>query len=417
MGGLRVLITNNSLANRAGSELYVRDLAIALLRRGHTPVAFSTSLGEVAQDLRAATVPVIDNLDALAAPPDVIHGHHHLDTMTALLRFPRVPAIFFCHGWMPWEEAPPQFPRILRYVAVDHTCRDRLLFEHAIPEERIRILLNFVDLDRFKRRPPLPIRPQSALIFSNQANEHTHLGPVREACARYEISVDVMGLSAGNSCARPEETLGSYDLIFAKGRAALEALAVGAAVVLCDATGVGPMVTTSELDRLRPLNLGIRTLDKPVTADVLADEIARYDPWDAGEVSRRIRTNAGLDATVDEIITLYQEVISEYASAYEQDADSEQRAASHYLRWLAPTIKKIHSFEAGANQAAFERDQIGAELADVKAQLNKEHEQLTAKENQLKKMTSSFGWRVLSRYGAIKHRFILPIYRRIRAVL
>src|SRR2546430_4332475 len=32
----------------------------------------------------------------------------------------------FCHGWLPWEETPPHFPRILRYVAVDHTCRDRL---------------------------------------------------------------------------------------------------------------------------------------------------------------------------------------------------------------------------------------------------------------------------------------------------
>lgn len=43
--GMRVLITNNTLAGRAGSELYVRDLALALLRRGHTPLAYSTNLG------------------------------------------------------------------------------------------------------------------------------------------------------------------------------------------------------------------------------------------------------------------------------------------------------------------------------------------------------------------------------------
>src|SRR6185369_8159532 len=43
--GLRVLITNNTAAWRAGTELYVLDLATALLNRGHTPIVFSTHLG------------------------------------------------------------------------------------------------------------------------------------------------------------------------------------------------------------------------------------------------------------------------------------------------------------------------------------------------------------------------------------
>ena len=93
MSGLRVLITNSSLGPRTGSELYVRDLALALLRRDHTPIVYSTELGEVASELRDKTVAVVDQLDALAVAPDVIHGHHHHDTMTALLRFPDVPAI------------------------------------------------------------------------------------------------------------------------------------------------------------------------------------------------------------------------------------------------------------------------------------------------------------------------------------
>ena len=54
---MRILITNNGLATRAGTELYVRDLALGLLKRGHTPIAYSTKLGEVATEIRAATVP------------------------------------------------------------------------------------------------------------------------------------------------------------------------------------------------------------------------------------------------------------------------------------------------------------------------------------------------------------------------
>src|SRR6185436_18076478 len=99
MSGLRVLITNNTLADRAGTELYVRDLALALLDRGHQPIAFSAYLGTVAAELRSATVPVIDRLDALAEPPDVIHGHHHVEALLALTHFPDTPALFICHGW------------------------------------------------------------------------------------------------------------------------------------------------------------------------------------------------------------------------------------------------------------------------------------------------------------------------------
>jgi hypothetical protein len=67
-GSIRVLFSNNTLAYRAGSELYVRDVAIRLKRRGHHPVAYSTILGPVAEDLRAAGVPTIDDLRLLAAP-------------------------------------------------------------------------------------------------------------------------------------------------------------------------------------------------------------------------------------------------------------------------------------------------------------------------------------------------------------
>ena len=52
MRTLCVLLTNNALANRAGSETYLRDVALSLLRRGHRPVAFSVVHGAVAEDGR-----------------------------------------------------------------------------------------------------------------------------------------------------------------------------------------------------------------------------------------------------------------------------------------------------------------------------------------------------------------------------
>lgn len=339
MGGLKVLIVNATLASLTGTETYVRDLALGLLRKGHTPVVYAPELGEIARGLREKTVPVVDDLGSLTAPPDIIHGNHNTELMTALLHFPGVPAAFFCHSWTDWISSPPSHPRILAYVAVDDTCRDRLLCEHAIPEDRVRVLLHAADLERFKPRGPLPPRPRRALIFSNNAHAGSHLNAVREACTRAGVELDVVGAGVGSATASPERLLGEYDLVFAKARCALEALAVGAAVILCDARGSGPLVTAAELERLRRLNFGIRTLSERVEPDHLVREIERYDAADAAEVSRRVRNGPDLGSVVDETLALYEEVIAEHRTLPPADPSEEGRAAADYLRWLTLTVR------------------------------------------------------------------------------
>lgn len=364
MARLRVLLTCTTLARRSGSEMYTRDLAVGLLRQGHMPVVYSTEMGEMAHDLKMATVPVVDDPARLSSPPDVIHGNHHQELMTALLHFPSTPGLHVCHAWNAVEASPPRFPRILRYIAVDETSRDRLLLEDGVPEERVRMHFNSVDLDRFRPRGPLPPKPLRALVFSNYASEHTHLPVVREACARAGIELDAVGAGVGNSVPRPELILGRYDLVFAKARSALEAMAVGAAVVLCDSTGVGPMVTAAELDALRRANFEIRTLRHPLDSDVLAREVGRYDPADAAEVSRRVRATAGLDEAVRGMVDIYRELIDEHAAAAPAGREEEELAAAAYLRWLSIVSREGRTWRdwmARALRAEGERDRLQAE--------------------------------------------------------
>jgi hypothetical protein len=337
---MRILLTNATLAHRTGSELYAVELALALRTRGHDPVVYSTLLGELARELATTGVPVVDTLEQLA-PPDLIHGQHHAATLTALLHFTGVPGIFVCHGYVPWEEEPLLFPRLLRHVAVDLPTAERLAAA-GVPAERTETILNFVDLARFNRRPPLPRRPLRALVFSNNAHEGTHLPAIRTACAAARIAVDVAGIASGRVAARPEHLLPAYDLIFAKGRAAIEALAVGAAVVLCDAAGCGPMVTSADLARLRPLNFGYRTLDQALSAEALLAQIERYDPDDAARVCSCLRQDAGLDRAIERYLELYERILAEHrrAGAAADDPAAEGRAAAAYLRWLEPFLRE-----------------------------------------------------------------------------
>jgi glycosyltransferase involved in cell wall biosynthesis len=334
---LRVLITCQELALRGGSQLYTRDLAEALRELGHSPVVFSPRLGDLSAELRTRGVAVIDNLDLLGEAPDVIHGQHHLEAMAAMLRFPQVPALYVCHGWLPWQEAPPRFPSLLQYVAVDALRRDRIVLESGIPESRVTVIPNFVDLDRFQPRPPLPERPRRALLLSNQASPHNFLPIVASACAASGIKLDVAGFASGNPVPRPEEILRDYDLVFARGRSAMEAMAVGAAVILCDVEGCGLRVDTANFASLRDLNFGMGALQTPITAERLRAEIDRYDPAEAARVRDIVRSESGRWEAVERLVGIYEELRSRAAeltgAAHERDC---LEAASRYVSWLGP---------------------------------------------------------------------------------
>jgi hypothetical protein len=305
----RVLIATAAVSARSGTDLYTRDLALALLRRGWLPIIYTSDIGRPAEELRRATIPVVDNIDCLTATPDVVHGHHTLETLTALARFPEVPALFVCHDSVSWHSVPPRSTRIGSYVAVDRNCRDRMTFEYGVPAESIHVLTNAVDLARFVPRAPLPTSPRRALVFNNAAVETGYVATVRSACARCGIAVDVLGDHFGGGTWNPENVLPEYDLVFARGRSALEAAAVGAAVVLCDARAMGGMLTTQTLHAARALNFGMRTLQLPITVENIQGEILRYDASDAAAVSEQIRASASIDVLADQYITLYDSLI------------------------------------------------------------------------------------------------------------
>jgi glycosyltransferase involved in cell wall biosynthesis len=311
--GLRVLISNYPMSTSpGGTVMYVRDLALELQRLGHTPSVFSSITGSVADELRAAGVLISDRLSRLSKP-DIIHGHYHAPTLLAVKHWPTVPAIHICHDHLSPHDRTPRHERIRRHFGVSRLCVQRLIDE-GVTADRVALLPNFVDTARFLPRPPLPERPQRALLFSNYANDDSHLPAVREACRAAGLELDVAGAGVGRILEEPERVLGSYDIVFAKGKAAIEAMAVGTAVVLCDYAGVGPMVTAAEFNWLRDRNFGFEALREPLSPAPILREIARYDAGAAARVRDLIRARAGLEGAVGRLVEIYSEVIAEHRS-------------------------------------------------------------------------------------------------------
>ncbi|MDB5438212.1 MAG: hypothetical protein JWM33_639 [Caulobacteraceae bacterium] len=307
---MKILVTTWTLSEPTGAELYVRDLAWALGSRGHEVVIYAVNRGSLAEEVSEGTVRVVDNIREVGSAPDIIHGHHQPALIDALREFPKTPAVNVVHDATSPLDAPLVFERVLRHVAVDRRCLGRLLTA-GIPAQQAEVILNFVDLKRFGERAPLPVQPGRALVFSNYAKTRADRVAIEAACRSAGLELDWAGEAAGSLVLRPEAMLGQYDVVFAKARAAIEAMAVGCAVVLCDFAGLGEMVTAGRFDHLRAWNFGAGVLNRPVTQGGLEAELARYDPADAAAVSRRIRGEAGLDQAAEAWLALYRQILAE----------------------------------------------------------------------------------------------------------
>lgn len=330
---MKILITNAVFRSCSGTEIVTRDLALAFARSGHDPLIYSPRLGDTADEARRLGLAVTDDLSSVVDAPDIIHGHHHQPLMEALLRFPTTPAIYLCHDATDILDVPCAFPRIRKYLGVDERCQARVERTLGKAAGNVEIVSNAVDTDRYQVRAPLPSSPRKALVFSNHASDRTHLPAVRKACRRAGIELDVVGLDMSTASSNPETILPKYDLVFAKARCALEAMAVGNAVVLCDFAGAGPYVRAADFDAMRRKNFGRALLTNPLSAEALQEQMACYDAVDAAALSVRVRAEASLSKAATRWESIYSEVLADFDVA-RVDRIEESRAASAYLaRW------------------------------------------------------------------------------------
>lgn len=306
---MRVLITNTQMYSRSGTTIFVRDLAIELTRQGHQAAVYTLVRGDIVHELTDNGIRVETRLKNIPFKPDIIHGHHTPMTLSTLHYFTDVPAIYICHNHRLALEAAPIHPRISAYFGVSSVCVDRIR-ACGVEQSKTFGLHNSVDTKRFMPRThPLPPHPRKALLFSNYATETTHLPAVRQACKETGIELDVVGSGVGKPVTAPETILGKYDLVFAKGKAAIEAMAVGAAVVLCDFDGVGPMVSNRDFNSLQQHNFGFQTLQNPLDPSVIIKEIKKYDPADAVKVSQLARNQHDLSGMTAYLLKFYRQAL------------------------------------------------------------------------------------------------------------
>lgn len=309
---MNILITNIQMDGYNGTTLYVKELAISLIERGENVQIYSRLIGQIGIELREQGITIVNNLTDITFYPDVIHAHHNVTTLDVLSFFKNVPVLFWIHDRLSPFDHPPFHKNIVKYMAVDYNCKERYATDCGFSQSDSDVVYNWVNLKRFALKDTIQTKPKKALIFSNYANNRNFLVPIKKACAQCNLILDVIGQESGNQKRDPEKYLEDYDIIFAKAKAAMESIATGAGVIICDFRGLAGMVTTKNLKHYRKFNFGMKLMENPANEKNIINEIQKYNAKDIQMVSQMIRSQIDIHIIVDQLLVLYKDCVSGY---------------------------------------------------------------------------------------------------------
>lgn len=366
---MKLLITQREMRNFGGSQIYTAEIARGLSQRGHEVAIYCPKPGRISKLVSPSGILVRDRPEDLPWVPDLIHGHQHLPLMAALAHFPDTPAIHCWHGARPWVERVPLHPRIRLYAVTSARMAPQISAEHGVPEERIVTIPNFVDTERFSdvRSPARPMR--RAVLYGHGGFAPAELRALESACHANGLTLDKIGQPYGNPRPRPEYFLPDYDLAFAIGRCALEAMACGCAVIPVVPQLAGNLITRDTLENWSASNYSPRyfTTAQRISAPWLGRELSRACPEAITATTAEVRARFPLSLALRSYEALYDRALSSPGFLHEASG------FAPYLGWLADEVDDMWSnaeHHAAAQAALSDRNaQLQAQLTGAERQV------------------------------------------------
>ena len=375
---MRILIFHGDLTQPTGGEVNARDWALGFKARGHKVSMYATRLGPLAEELQRRGITVVNDPSALSDAPDVMMGTGVHEMATLVARFPGAAGIQVAQQYDNWISAPCPLPQVVLHIAVDELNSEMLANEFGVPRDRIRLVYNAVDKSKIAPRTvALPERPRRMLVFAK--HQTTFVAAIEEACAPRDIEVECVGNWIARPIADPLQMIRDYDLVFGSARTALEGAACGAAVLVGDGRGFAGMLTTANFEHFRRNNYGREILVRPLTSELIGQEIDTYDAADAGRVGEMVLEGAGLDQQLAQIEKIFGEAVELLARA-PPTGDDFNRALSRYLALHLP---RVVEGEASPRHRQFNKIAV-ATPEQQQARLSSVEERFTALFNEQK---------------------------------
>lgn len=303
---IRVLISNIALDGFAGSELWTLEMALFLNKSGVDVLVYSPTIGVVAKKFAAEGVAVTDRLDDVESfRPTVAHIHHAGETGAVLAKVPaNCRVVNMIHGLLPHPEWPMDNADVYAAVSL-HAKAKAAIFSPAAWEE-IPLIPNFFNPERFPRRRR--VQNGRALLHSSRISPAS-LERLRAIMADQGFTLDQIGYG-GQVRDAPEAIIANYEIVFAAGRSAIEAMASGCAVVLWDDGVVGPAINRDNFWFALPTNFSVASgvlpymmIDQEECPSWIGEQIAARDVTD--ETMLLVREHLSIDRAASQLLRLY----------------------------------------------------------------------------------------------------------------
>lgn len=311
---MKIVITVHSLKNYGGTESYTYTLAKELVQQGHEVFCFSLQLGEIAEMMRKEGVVVTNDLTQLPNKINFIHGQHKLETTLVCNKYPNTPAVFVSHGIIPWQEQPPLLKQIVRYIAVSEEIKEHIHKKYSIPNDKILIIRNGIDLERFTAIKPINDVPKKLLLLSNRYSDIV-FQTISEACLSLNIEIHVVG-QRGLVTWETEKEINNADIVVSLGRGVLEAAACKRFVIIYDYNGGDGVLSAHSFERFSKKNFSGRTERKHFSTQEFIQLINEYSKPMVNENYSYIKHSHDIKKIVSQLLDVYNLKLEE------QNADS-----------------------------------------------------------------------------------------------
>ncbi len=321
---MHLLFTNNTLQGLAGSELYVYELALELQRRGNQVSCFTLNTGPVGDKLREKGVKIVTTLAEMEAlpPVDFIHAHHRLEARLAASCFPLAPIVYASLGpFHPFEQAGADRGIFTRYIAISQDVRDKMTYAQQIPATKISVVPNFVDLARFTAHRTLEVKPRRVLLLTNYFKPE---GLIEEAC-KVAGGLELKAIGAqSESVWNVEDYIDWADVVVTSARGALQAMAMGRAVVVYRPTGSDGLLTPANFETCLYHNFSGRAFGKQFDATTMAEQLTSYNTGEVRQLQYRVRSEFSLSRIAESLLQVYQQTITEYRHQWPASSEGER---------------------------------------------------------------------------------------------
>ena len=393
---MRFVLANRLMNAVGGTESHLVTIGDQLQRLGHEVVVYSPELGPFADHARSRGIDVLDELRELPRECDVVLAQDALVVYDLAERYPRALNVFRVCGDIFDFQSPPQVEGIVDLVVVLSDRYARLWSACGVKAPLLRLRVP-VDIDRLVPVGAIRAKPRRVVMLGNYGDR---IQIVREAWERHGLEVAQIG--GAQQRFDVADALESADIVVAKSRAALDAMACGRAVYVYDMFGGDGWVTPETYPALEADHFAGQATDRVIGVAELERDLAEYDPG-MGKVNRDLVLQH--HSARDHVIA--------FLAAVAEPPPLERPPAP--LRELSRLTALQWSWERSFHESQRERASLHDRLlvseqamADAWADAAKTERERAELQAELDAIHASRAWRLASHYVRWRNRLLPP---------